>query len=81
MGTVSASEAKTHLARLLDRVAGGETVTITRRGSSVARLVPVEDDEINRSRLASRRIFERRKQLNRAPLSESLETVHEGHRF
>ena len=81
MDTVGAREAKTHLARLLDRVAGGETVTITRRGCPVARLVPVEDDGISRSRQASRRISERRKQLNRAPLSELLDTVHEGHRF
>ena len=32
MQTIGASEAKTHLARLLDRVATGETFTITRHG-------------------------------------------------
>ncbi len=81
MDTVGAYEAKTHLARLLDRVAGGETVTITRRGRPVARMVPVEDDAVSRSRQAAQRILERRKHLNRAPLSELLDTVHEGHRF
>lgn len=81
MDTVGAYQAKTHLARLLDRVAAGETVTITRRGRPVARLVPVEDDAANRSRQAAQRIFERRERLNRVPLSELLETVHEGHRF
>ena len=81
METVGAYEAKTHLARLLDRVAGGETLTITRRGRPIARLVPVEDDEVSRSRRAARRILERRKHLNRASLPELLETVHEGHRF
>lgn len=39
---VGAFEAKTHLSRLLKRVAQGETITITRHGAPVARLVPVE---------------------------------------
>ncbi|MDE0125652.1 MAG: type II toxin-antitoxin system prevent-host-death family antitoxin [Bryobacterales bacterium] len=81
METVGAYEAKTHLPRLLDRVARGESLTITRRGRPVARLVPVKDDELRRSRRAARRILERRKRLKRASLSELLETVHEGHRF
>jgi len=34
-------EAKTHLSRLLERVALGEEVIITRRGKPVAKLVPV----------------------------------------
>ena len=38
--TVGASEAKTHLSRLLDEVAEGETITITRRGMPVAVLSP-----------------------------------------
>lgn len=41
MTTVGAYEAKTHLPRLLSEVAKGETVTITRHGSPVARIVPV----------------------------------------
>ena len=41
MTTVGSYEAKTHLASLLDRVAGGEQITITRHGVPVARLVPV----------------------------------------
>ena len=43
MRTVGAYEAKTHLAELLDAVAKGERVTITRRGMPVATLVPCED--------------------------------------
>lgn len=42
MDTVGAYEAKTNLARLLDQVAHGNVVTITRHGRSVARLVPAE---------------------------------------
>ena len=39
--SVGAFEAKTHLSALLERVAGGEVIEITRRGRPVARLVPV----------------------------------------
>jgi prevent-host-death family protein len=39
--TVNVHEAKTHLSRLLARVAAGEEVVIARAGRPVARLVPV----------------------------------------
>ena len=38
---VGAYEAKTHLPALLERVARGEQITITKHGKPVARLVPV----------------------------------------
>lgn len=37
---VGALEAKTHLSRLLDEVAGGETIYITKHGKRVAELRP-----------------------------------------
>ena len=40
MREVGTSQAKTHLSALLDDVAGGETIVITRRGRAVARLIP-----------------------------------------
>jgi prevent-host-death family protein len=40
---VNIHEAKTHLSRLLQRVAEGEEVTIARAGVPVARLVAVEN--------------------------------------
>ncbi len=40
MITVGAFEAKTHLSSLLERVARGEEVVITKHGRPVARLVP-----------------------------------------
>ena len=40
MATVGAYEAKTHLPKLLERVAKGETITITRHGKPVATLGP-----------------------------------------
>ncbi|MCL5948298.1 MAG: type II toxin-antitoxin system prevent-host-death family antitoxin [Actinobacteria bacterium] len=42
MTSVGAYEAKTHLPRLLDQVASGETVIITRHGYPVAKLVPAD---------------------------------------
>lgn len=41
MATVGVHEAKTHLSRLLRRVAMGEEILITRGGEPVAKLVPV----------------------------------------
>ncbi len=42
---VNIHEAKTHLSRLLQRVAAGEEVTIARSGVPVARLVAVEPEK------------------------------------
>jgi prevent-host-death family protein len=39
--TVNVYDAKTHLSRLLDRVAAGEEIVIARAGKPVARLVPM----------------------------------------
>jgi prevent-host-death family protein len=39
--TYNVHEAKTHLSRLLERMAGGEDVIIAKAGVPVARLVPV----------------------------------------
>jgi prevent-host-death family protein len=42
MAEVSVHEAKTHLSKLLRRVAAGEEIVIARNGRRVARLVAVE---------------------------------------
>lgn len=64
MGTIGAYEAKTHLARLLEEVERGATVTITKHGREVARLVPADRrssdpaeviDEIRAARVGVRR--------------------------
>ena len=39
---INVHEAKTHLSRLLLRVAGGEEIVIARAGKPVAKLVPIE---------------------------------------
>jgi prevent-host-death family protein len=41
MRSVGAYEAKTHLPSLLEQVERGETITITKHGREVARLIPV----------------------------------------
>ena len=51
MTEVGAFDAKTHLSSLLDKVAQGEEVLITRRGLPVARLVPA--GQVERARTAS----------------------------
>ncbi len=42
MDTIGAYEAKTHLPKLLDRVAKGEQIMITRHGTPVAVLQPLD---------------------------------------
>jgi prevent-host-death family protein len=42
MESVGLFEAKTHLSALLERVARGEEITITKHGHPVARLVPMQ---------------------------------------
>ena len=43
MTTIGSYEAKTHLPALLKRVEAGESLTITRHGRPVARLVPIHE--------------------------------------
>ena len=45
---VNTHEAKTHLSKLLRRVAAGEEITIANRGLPVARLVPVSRNKPKR---------------------------------
>jgi prevent-host-death family protein len=45
METIGSFEAKTHLSSLLNRVAKGERITITRHGIPAAMLVPIGDAE------------------------------------
>ena len=52
MSEVGAYEAKTHLPALLERVANGEQITITKHGKPIARLVPVGEVDLERRRAA-----------------------------
>lgn len=50
MTTVNIHDAKTHLSRLVERAASGETVVIAKAGKPVAKLVPLEQPKVDTSR-------------------------------
>ncbi len=65
MKTVGAYEAKTHLPRLLDEVAAGESITITKHGVPVATLVPARTERKSaRAAAEELRAFRDRHPLN-----------------
>lgn len=80
MTEVGVFEAKTHLSALLERVERGERVTITRRGTPVAVLVPPEAEErerVGRAMAALREIRARSR-----PGAETLQELRdEGRRY
>lgn len=81
METIGAFEAKTHLSALLDRVARGETITITRHGVPAAVLAPVGQAE---DKLSHKEIVEGMRALRKRvkPGKMSVrEMVNEGRRL
>ena len=81
MREIQASEAKTHLPRLLDEVERGETLVITRHGRAIARIVPeatVRQEEVD-SAIAA--IKELRQRTGKVTIAEILSARHEGHRY
>ena len=84
MITVGSFEAKTKLAELLDKVEAGETVTITRRGTAVAQLVPLKQaDEGERQRALAEEIKRWRvgKDRGAKPGSKIPELIKAGRRY
>lgn len=80
MKTVGSYEAKTHLSRLLDEVARGEEVTITKHGVPVAVLVP----PAGKARRSAREVIEELKEFRKGvTLGEDLtirQLIEEGRR-
>jgi prevent-host-death family protein len=79
--TIGAFEAKTHLSALLDRVAKGEKITITRHGIPAAVLMPITQTE---TKLSHSEIVEGMRALRKRvkPGKMSVrEMVNEGRRF
>jgi prevent-host-death family protein len=78
--TVGAYEAKTHLSRLLEAVAKGETITITKHGAPIAMLVPPpEARRANvRAVIDAMRQFRKGKSLGGITIRELIE---QGRRF
>jgi prevent-host-death family protein len=81
VASVGTFEAKTHLSDLLDRVARGERITITRHGVPAALLIPVEEKE---TKLTHREIVEGMRALRKRVKPGKIsvrEMVKEGRRF
>ena len=80
MREVGAFNAKTHLSALLDDVAGGETIIITKRGRAVARLAPPEAPDRQRAVSAARILRDLRKRVGWATTEDILRLRDEGRR-
>jgi prevent-host-death family protein len=80
MDSIGAFEAKTHFSALLERVARGERITITKRGVPTALLVPIEDRQKEAAAQAARRIRALRKRVKPGKMSIR-EMIDEGRRF
>ena len=74
---VNIHQAKTHLSRLLQRVTGGEEITIARAGVPVARLVAVEAPRTPRPLGMDRGRFKVPEDFN-APLPDEVLALFEG---
>lgn len=81
---IGAYAAKTHLPALLERVARGESITITRRGKPVAELRPVGGADQAGLRAALERLetLRRTRHARRRPITveEIIAARDEGHR-
>ena len=81
MTTVGSYEAKTHLPQLLDRVARGEKILITRHGQVVATLVPPEIERKPEVRDVVDKMRELRKGVTLGPDLTIRQLIDEGRRF
>ena len=80
MITVGSYEAKTHLPSLLDRVATGEEIIITKHGVPVARLIPIgpTGGHDHRATIEALKLFKKGKKLGDLSIRQLME---EGRRF
>ncbi|WP_298744694.1 type II toxin-antitoxin system prevent-host-death family antitoxin [uncultured Brevundimonas sp.] len=74
MSEYSIAQAKDHLPRLIDRMLDGESVTITRRGRPVARVVPVEAPAAPKPPIDPAWL-DRLREAGRTPTSGTVDTV------
>ena len=80
MREVGASKARTHFSALLDEVARGETIVITRRGHPVAWLTPPEAPARRSAVAAAATLRDLRKRVGWATSEEILQMHDEGRR-
>jgi prevent-host-death family protein len=75
--TISALEARNHFGRVLDRVAEGEQLVITRRGRPVAWMIPI-DKSVKKSAYAALAMLRKvRKELQRNGVRISREEIRD----
>ena len=81
MREIQASEAKAHLATLLDEVERGETLIITRHGKAIARIIPETDRRQQEIDEAIDDIKALRPQTGKITVEELISAKHEGHKY
>jgi prevent-host-death family protein len=80
MATVGSYEAKTHLPKLLEKVAKGERIIITKHGLPVAELVPSSGRGATDVKTVIKELRELRKKIRLGGLSLR-DMIEEGRRF
>lgn len=78
MREVGASKARTHFSALLDEVARGETIVITRRGRPVAWLTPPEAPDRRSAVAAAGTLRDLRQRVGWATTEDILQMRDEG---
>ncbi len=81
MREIQASEAKAHLASLLDEVERGETLIITRHGKPIARIVPEAAHRQEEVGKAMEDIKALRLRIGKITVEELISAKHEGHKY
>jgi len=77
---ITISELESHLGEMLERVQHGERIPISQDGQVVAHLVPADAMASLEADRVFQRMEQRRRRLGKTPVTELLETSHEGHR-
>ena len=82
MKSVGTFEAKTHLTQLIEQVAKGERIVITKRGKPVAMLVPPEvKSPVDVAQVVSDMLAFRDQVKRRLGVGRVRDLAHEGHEY
>ena len=78
---IHASDAKTDLSRLLDKVERGETLVITRHGRAIAQIIPEAQHRQAEIDDAIEDLKRLGKETGKITIEELLSFRHEGHKY
>jgi len=81
METIGVFEAKTNLSGILERVATGESIIISKRGVPVAVISPAKPEKNDKRKAAIEAIKKFRKGRKGMSAEEIIELINEGRRF